>query len=664
MKKILLMMVAFVATMSAFAQEEVDGGWEKQFTPVEEADDFNAVRVAQAGDGSVYVASSYNQVLTFAGKALPDTEGMISSAIVKYNADGEEQWAVSMVGNVTVTAMAADEDGTLYATGVFLDEVDYTGTDNVKASINSADVMSAFVAKVSKDGKFEGMKVITPEVDAEIAAAEGFDPWGEVEGMVPLYTMWDPIYVNPTKLQIDGDKVYVAANYMGDVKALGWEGAYIDLWGMSYSDDLSKGVFSLNKSDLSGEKSVAVVQKTGIVNDTQTYPEALDFVADNGTVYVGFFGFGNLSITASGDQKDYTFDEGKHPFVLATVTASGISNSKVYDAPAHGKIAKPYKVMMGLAGDNVIIGGTFYGALPFDNTLTSGEVGKDGDGDVTYSFASAAFVTSVKKDGAVNWANATAVECKGVVMVVTGDEIHAATDKGTVIFETATGELEADEYDDEDPIIADASAWEDEYATLVLTDDNTVYVLSKNMNEDELEEGLIEIAQSQGKEYDNFKRAELVEGEKYNTYTVTEDLQIAIKMMNVDVKDCDYVVVKFAEPVAAGWRLAFWSNQDLTEVPEGAKEYKYVFADDPKCGVTDGVLPQICMMTFFGGFTAPLEAKVVGIYKHMIAADDIDAPVTETVDDDYPVSNLLGQPIDDSYKGIAVTKSGKKVYIQ
>ena len=69
-------------------------------------------------------------------------------------------------------------------------------------------------------------------------------------------------------------------------------------------------------------------------------------------------------------------------------------------------------------------------------------------------------------------------------------------------------------------------------------------------------------------------------------------------------------------------------------------------------------------MTFFGGFTAPLEAKVVGIYKHMIAADDIDAPVTETVDDDYPVSNLLGQPIDDSYKGIAVTKSGKKVYIQ
>ena len=648
-----------MATMSAFAQEEVDGGWEKQFTPVEEADDFNAVRVAQAGDGSVYVASSYNQVFTFAGKALPDTEGMISSAIVKYNADGEEQWAVSMVGNVTVTAMAADKDGTLYATGSFLDEVSYTGTDAASATIKSFGAVSAFVAKVSKDGKFEAMKTFEPAGNLEIVLSE-----------FPFYLPdEDPIDITPNNIQVDGDKVYVSATYKGDVEEIGWKGAYAVNYDFGmYFDNASAGVFSLNKSDLSGAANVAYVQATGTISETQNYPEALNFVVDNGTAYVGFFGFGNLTITTPAGSKDFTFasdGEGmnEHGFVLATVGSA--LTTKVFNAEKHDKIAKPYKVMMGLAGDNVIIGGTFYGALPFDNTLTSGEVGKDGDGDVTYSFASAAFVTSVKKDGAVNWANATAVECKGVVMVVTGDEIHAATDKGTVIFETATGELEADEYDDEDPIIADASAWENEYAAIVLTDENTVYVISKNMNEDDpLEEGLVEIPQSQGFEYDDFARAELVEGEDYNTYTVTKDLQIAIKMMNVDVTDCDYVVVKFAEPVAAGWRLAFWSNQDLTEVPEGAKEYKYVFADDPKCGVTDGILPQICMMTFFGGFTAPLEAKVVGIYKHMIAADDIDAPVTEIVEDDYPVSNLLGQPIDDSYKGIAVTKSGKKIYIQ
>lgn len=137
-------------------------------------------------------------------------------------------------------------------------------------------------------------------------------------------------------------------------------------------------------------------------------------------------------------------------------------------------------------------------------------------------------------------------------------------------------------------------------------------------NKANLADGLVEIAQSQGKDLDTFTRAELVEGEGYNTYTVNGDLNIAIKMMNIDVKGCDYVVIKFAEPVAAGWHLAFWSNQDLVDVPAGATEFKYVFADDPKCGVSaDGILPQICMMTFFGGFQAPLVAKVEGIYKHV-----------------------------------------------
>jgi hypothetical protein len=58
----------------------------------------------------------------------------------------------------------------------------------------------------------------------------------------------------------------------------------------------------------------------------------------------------------------------------------------------------------------------------------------------------------------------------------------------------------------------------------------------------------------------------------------------------------------------------------LVDVPAGATEFKYVFADDPKCGVSaDGILPQICMMTFFGGFQAPLVAKIEGIYKHVEA---------------------------------------------
>lgn len=129
---------------------------------------------------------------------------------------------------------------------------------------------------------------------------------------------------------------------------------------------------------------------------------------------------------------------------------------------------------------------------------------------------------------------------------------------------------------------------------------------------------LIEIPQSQGFEYnDGFTRAALVKGEAYNTYTATGDLHIAIKMMNIDVEDCDYVIIKFAEPVKAGWKLAFWDNQDLIDIPVGATEFKFVFDEDPKGGaVKNNTLAQICMMTFFGGFVSPLEAKVTGIFKH------------------------------------------------
>ena len=130
---------------------------------------------------------------------------------------------------------------------------------------------------------------------------------------------------------------------------------------------------------------------------------------------------------------------------------------------------------------------------------------------------------------------------------------------------------------------------------------------------------LIEIAQDQGRQYDDFDRADLVEGNEYNTYTAHGNLSIAMKMMDIDVEGCDYVIVKFAEPVQSGWYLAFWNNQDLVKIPEGATEFKYVFAEDEKCDVKNGILPQICMMTFFDG-VSPV-AKVAGVYKHIASSE-------------------------------------------
>ena len=131
-------------------------------------------------------------------------------------------------------------------------------------------------------------------------------------------------------------------------------------------------------------------------------------------------------------------------------------------------------------------------------------------------------------------------------------------------------------------------------------------------------ENLVEITQDQGVTLDDFDRTELEEGADYNTYTATADLQVAFKMYDIDVKDCDYVVVNFAEPVAKGWCIAFWAQggTDNVEIPEGSTEYKYVFAKDSKCAIKDDILPQICMLTLWGA-AKPLVAKVKGIYKHL-----------------------------------------------
>ena len=110
-----------------------------------------------------------------------------------------------------------------------------------------------------------------------------------------------------------------------------------------------------------------------------------------------------------------------------------------------------------------------------------------------------------------------------------------------------------------------------------------------------------EIAQDQGKDLDTFARTAVEEGADFNTYTASGDLQVAFKMYDIDVKDCDYVTVKFAQPAPKGWNIAFWAQggTDNVEIPEGVTEYKYVFADDAKCAIKDDVLPQICVLTLW-----------------------------------------------------------------
>ena len=413
MKRLLLTLTAFVAVLTTFAENKFDEDWAASFTPVSDSIELKGVHTAAAADGSVYVSSTYNQAFTFAGKEIADPEGLTSAVIVKYDGNGKELWAVNMVGNAVVYALDTDADGTLYAAGNFMDKVEYTGTDGAKAELaGSAEAYTAFIARISADGKFQQVKTLASLANAEVAASMMYFP------------MAGDVYVTPKKIQVDGDKVYVSANYTGDVAELAWKGSYINVFDAMYMDNRNVGLFAMNKVDFSGAKNIATVQNTETISNLQSYPEAFDFMVDNGTVYAGFIGTGKLTLTTVAGTEEFSFvttDDGcmEHAFVLATIGAS--TTIKTYNAVAHDKLYTPYNLFMNADGENLIIGGTFYGELPLDNQKTTGELASD------------VFMASVKKaDGTVNSTFVSGKESEATCMTIDNESAILSASIGEV----------------------------------------------------------------------------------------------------------------------------------------------------------------------------------------------------------------------------------------
>lgn len=218
-----------------------------------------------------------------------------------------------------------------------------------------------------------------------------------------------------------------------------------------------------------------------------------------------------------------------------------------------------------------------------------------------------------------------------------------------------------DKYDEYKIIIVKDDAYDKFTSLAIHSTDNPADAINcepTDIDPDEIqeEEGgvLIEIPQDQGRQYDDFARAKFEVGEEYTTYTANGDLQIAFKMMDVDVKDCDYVTIKFAEPVAAGWNVAFWSGIDTVEIPSASTEYKFEL--EPSMLQT-GILPQICLMTLWGA-PNPLVAKVTGVYKHSTIETPGKIDILEAINTQGKVAyySLSGQSLASPAKGITVVR--------
>ena len=418
MRKFLLTFAAFVVAMAASAQ--IFGSFE----PVSASYELKNIKTTAAADGSVYVSSTYDQAFAFAGSevAAPD---LTSSCIVKYDATGAEQWVVTFAGAAEIFDIAADIDGTLYAAGHFAADVVCTGANGAETTISGDETMyTTFIAKIGAAGEIEVVKTVAPVVNASILDAGYFPEPGDVN-------------LTPSKIQVDGDKVYVAASFTADVPDLGWEASYIDAWGWIMTTK-SFGVFSINKSDLQTLTSVAIVKDSQAIAayGSAYYPEALSFAADNGKVYLGFFGWGNLALTTAAGAQNFEFDmdgEGstEHAFVFAEIGAT--TTVKEFRVAKNDKFYIPFSLFMEAVGEEIVIAGTYFGELPFDTSIATEEEG-----------AAALFVAKLAKDGtvkeAVSFGEAyTPAACMGA----TEDAVIISADETTYTY--AAGAVETSE---------------------------------------------------------------------------------------------------------------------------------------------------------------------------------------------------------------------------
>lgn len=456
MKKVLLMLVALVATVTVSADAEKDG-WTKSFAPVKDQADLAGLHTAVAGDGSVYASSTFDQDFQFAEKTVAaDADGMLSSCIVKYDKEGAEQWAITLAGSCNITTMTADNNGILYAAG-YSEDSKIVVTDAKGNTTELADP-AAFVVKISKDGQIEKNLQVKPEAPSELYY------FGEM-------------YVRPSKIVLDGDKIYVSCHYQGEVKSLGWEGRYVtmldfDTFETSYLGDItSVGLFSAKSSDLTEPTSLACLQATGnadLLDEAaiQCAPEAFTFVVSGGEIDVIFIGWGKLTLSTSATtNRNFEFEmkgEGVNEHALVAAHLSDIDKKyRIFNAtPYDNQGFSNYKLMSDITGtDNVIVGGTFYGSYPLDEKVIK---------ETNTSFVASFSLTTAE----MHWQLPNEVESEATCMIVTDEEIHASTNVATYTIKTATGELKADMT--ENKSYADAAAYDNTYVSTIAVEDEVV----------------------------------------------------------------------------------------------------------------------------------------------------------------------------------------------
>ena len=386
MRKFLLLIAVALFTTATYAQ--IEEAWNSTIVSVGENDavNFNSPAAMDA-EGNLYVTGTQTENFEFASK---DAEVLALGAyIAKYNANGEELFAITLHGAIDITAITTDADKNFYVAGSYAGEAYITDVEGVSGDyeiISNSEEDSktaAFIAKYDADGNLLAVKSYEAEHNDFMKEMDAnFMYWG----MAPK--------VSISKIVAEGSKLYAQFSYIGGVaidENLTTEAKYIDYYGMAYLEFPGTSLISF---DSNIENASELAQLTlADMGDASTSINSFNFAVEGDDVYVAALAMGDLVYTTSKGSETFNFaydgvGSTEKGAILAKVGSKAVKVSNIANEAYYGFDAiSACEVREG----NLYLAGTFAGSCAFDNSKVA--VG-----------ASDVFVASVDADElSVNW---------------------------------------------------------------------------------------------------------------------------------------------------------------------------------------------------------------------------------------------------------------------
>ena len=358
MRKFLLLIAAALFTTATYAQTAEL--WNSSISAVGETDavDFNSP-AAMDNEGNLYVTGTQTQSFEFAGK---DAEVLALGAyIAKYNAKGEEQFAITLHGSISITAITTDAENNLYVAGSFADMAYITDVEGIGGeyeTIQNSEADSktaAFIAKYDANGNLLAVKSYEAVTNAP---------------MMDVY-YGNPASVSIEKIAVTGANVYVQLRYNGDVvlnETSTLVSKYVFAWGFCYLDCASTALISYDVN-LENPSTVAELAITDDGGDA-TSINSFNFAVDGDNVYVAALTKGDLVLTTSAGSETFNFEyDGMGTTESGAIVAKvGAKAVKFSNIPTSVYAPSEEIVAMDIRDNKIYLAGAFGVTCAFDNS--------------------------------------------------------------------------------------------------------------------------------------------------------------------------------------------------------------------------------------------------------------------------------------------------------